>query len=137
MSLPLRLYSVAQVRALDARAITGGVPGYMLMKRAGEAALRALRSRWPRALRVVIVAGGGNNGGDGYVLARFAQQPARALVSPPCRCSSRASRAPPATTYRQRRPGAALRLGAPRGRRVIVDALLGTLAEPVRGGWRT
>lgn len=71
--LPLKLYSVAQVRALDARAIAQGVPGYTLMKRAGEAALRALRSRWPRALRVVVVVGGGNNGGDGYVLARFAQ----------------------------------------------------------------
>ena len=65
MSLPSKLYAVEQVRALDARAIAGGVPGYTLMKRAGEAALRALRSRWPRALRVVVVAGGGNNGGDG------------------------------------------------------------------------
>lgn len=43
------------------------------MKRAGEAALRYLRTRWPTAHRIVIVCGGGNNGGDGYVLARFAQ----------------------------------------------------------------
>ena len=43
------------------------------MKRAGEAALRYLRTRWPMAHRIVIVCGGGNNGGDGYVLARFAQ----------------------------------------------------------------
>jgi NAD(P)H-hydrate epimerase len=43
------------------------------MKRAGEAALRYLRSRWPTAYRIVIVCGSGNNGGDGYVLARFAQ----------------------------------------------------------------
>jgi len=43
------------------------------MKRAGEAALRFLRSRWPMSHRIVIVCGGGNNGGDGYVLARFAQ----------------------------------------------------------------
>lgn len=67
------LYSAAQVRALDAHAIAQGMSGYTLMKRAAEAALRALRSRWPTALRVVVVAGGGNNGGDGYVLARFAQ----------------------------------------------------------------
>jgi NAD(P)H-hydrate epimerase len=68
------LYSVAQVRAFDAHAIeVQGVAGYTLMRRAGEAALRTLRSRWPTAQRIVIVTGGGNNGGDGYVLARFAQ----------------------------------------------------------------
>ena len=73
MPLPTVLYSAAQVRALDAHAIEQGVPGYTLMKRAGEAALRYLRSRWPMAYRISIVCGSGNNGGDGYVLARFAQ----------------------------------------------------------------
>jgi NAD(P)H-hydrate epimerase len=74
MALPTLLYSASQVRALDAHAIdTLGIPGYTLMKRAGEAALRYLRTRWPMAHRIVIVCGPGNNGGDGYVLARFAQ----------------------------------------------------------------
>jgi ADP-dependent NAD(P)H-hydrate dehydratase / NAD(P)H-hydrate epimerase len=73
MSAASLLYSTAQVRALDAYAIAHGTDGYTLMKRAGEAALRALRSRWPKALQVTVVAGGGNNGGDGYVVARFAQ----------------------------------------------------------------
>jgi ADP-dependent NAD(P)H-hydrate dehydratase / NAD(P)H-hydrate epimerase len=74
MALPIALYSTAQVRALDAHAIKGlGIPGYTLMKRAGEAALRFLRTRWPMVHRIVIVCGGGNNGGDGYVVARFAQ----------------------------------------------------------------
>src|ERR1700681_702934 len=74
MPLPTPLYTTAQVRALDRYAIaTLGVPGYTLMKRAGEAALRYLRARWPTAHRIAIVCGGGNNGGDGYVLARFAQ----------------------------------------------------------------
>ena len=74
MALPIALYSTAQVRALDAHAIHElGIPGYTLMKRAGEAALRYLRTRWPMAHRIVIVCGGGNNAGDGYVLGRFAQ----------------------------------------------------------------
>jgi NAD(P)H-hydrate epimerase len=74
MALPIAVYSAAQVRALDQRAIESlPVSGYTLMKRAGEAALRYLRSRWPMSTRIVIVCGGGNNGGDGYVLARFAQ----------------------------------------------------------------
>ena len=74
MALPVCLYSTAQVRALDAYAIEKlGIPGYTLMKRAGEAALRFLRTRFPVAHRIVVVCGAGNNGGDGYVLARFAQ----------------------------------------------------------------
>lgn len=73
MALPIALYSTAQVRALDAHAIRGlGIASYTLMKRAGEAALRCLRTRWPMAHRIVIVCGGGNNGGDGYVLAHAA-----------------------------------------------------------------
>lgn len=73
MSSPQLLYSVAQVRAIDAHAIAQGTSAYTLMRRAAEAALRALRSRWPRAMSVTVVTGSGNNGGDGYVLARFAQ----------------------------------------------------------------
>jgi ADP-dependent NAD(P)H-hydrate dehydratase / NAD(P)H-hydrate epimerase len=74
MALPIALYSTAQVRGLDAHAINElRIPGYTLMKRAGEAALRYLRTRYPVAHRVVIVCGTGNNAGDGYVLARFAQ----------------------------------------------------------------
>src|ERR1700747_1572499 len=74
MDFPIALYSTAQVRSLDSHAIKElGIPGYTLMKRAGEAALRYLRTRWPMAHRIVIVCGGGNNAGDGYVLGRFAQ----------------------------------------------------------------
>jgi len=40
------------------------------MERAGRAVYRMLRFRWPRARRVCIVCGPGNNGGDGYLLGR-------------------------------------------------------------------
>jgi hydroxyethylthiazole kinase-like uncharacterized protein yjeF len=74
MSQARGLYSVAQVRAFDARAINElGVSGYTLMNRAGVAALRVLQQRWPALRRVAIATGGGNNGGDGYVLARLAR----------------------------------------------------------------
>jgi NAD(P)H-hydrate epimerase len=75
MNRPTAIYSAAQVRALDQFEITKRrVPGFTLMTRAAEAALRLLRARWPQARRVAVVCGGGNNGGDGYVLARLAQQ---------------------------------------------------------------
>ena len=60
-----RLYSAEQVRELDRRAIEDhGIPGYTLMDRAGAAAFRLLRLRWPGARRIAVYCGGGNNGGD-------------------------------------------------------------------------
>ena len=137
MALPTSLYSAAQVRALDADAIGRlGIPGYTLMKRAGEAALRYLRTRWPMAHRIVIVCGSGNNAGDGYVLARFAQAAGLTVsvlaASTPERLEGDARQA----WQDYRASGAevpafaATRLA---GGDVIVDALLGTgLSGPVR-----
>jgi len=56
---------------LDLKAMEIDKPGEgALMERAGEAAYRHLRFLWPRARRITVVCGPGNNGGDGYVLAR-------------------------------------------------------------------
>lgn len=73
-SLPLAIHTAAQVRALDRYAIEHlQISSYTLMTRAATAALATLRSCWPSARRIVIVCGPGNNGGDGYVLARLAR----------------------------------------------------------------
>jgi NAD(P)H-hydrate epimerase len=69
------LYTVAQVRALDRRAIEElGVPGYELMRRAATAALAGLRRHWPQAQRIAVYCGPGNNGGDGFLLALLARE---------------------------------------------------------------
>ena len=73
--LPENLYSAEAVREFDRRAIEQqGLSGATLMQRAGEAAFRLLMLRWPRARAIAIVCGPGNNGGDGYVLARLARE---------------------------------------------------------------
>jgi len=81
-ALPGALYTAAQVRELDRRAIGDlGIPGYELMTRAGHATLNALRSLWPAARSITVLCGPGNNGGDGYVVARVARaQSLRARV---------------------------------------------------------
>lgn len=66
------LYSSDQVRELERRAITAGVSAGELMQRAGKASYMLLRTLWPRARRVAVLCGPGNNGGDGCVLARHA-----------------------------------------------------------------
>lgn len=67
------LYTAAEARAIDARAIQQcGIEGYTLMQRAAAAALAALRARWAASRDLLVCCGSGNNGGDGYVLARDA-----------------------------------------------------------------
>ncbi len=69
------IYSVDAVRDIDRAAIDGaGIPGYTLMTRAAEAALEYASELFPRARAWQILCGGGNNAGDGYVLARLAAE---------------------------------------------------------------
>lgn len=76
----LPLFDAHAARLLDARAtaLLGG-DGYVLMQRAGQAAWQHLLQYWPGAQRITVVCGPGNNGGDGYVLARLAHRSGRSV----------------------------------------------------------
>lgn len=72
------LYDKDALRVLEARATAAlGGDAYELMRRAGEEAWRHLLQHWPQAQKIMVVCGPGNNGGDGYVLARHAQASGR------------------------------------------------------------
>ncbi len=129
------LYRAESVRELDRQAIEEhGIDGYELMRRAGRRAFEILRARWPEAKSVSICCGGGNNGGDGYVIARLASDAGLAVqliaMKPPGELAGTAARA--AKDWLDMAgsiegPGERLRGD------VIVDALLGTgLDRPVR-----
>lgn len=62
--------SVAEMYRADALAMAGGISGDRLMEAAGYAVAREVRRRFP-ACRVAILCGPGNNGGDGFVVARL------------------------------------------------------------------
>lgn len=65
------LLTAAQMREADRRTIEEiGVSGFALMESAGAAVARAIRERYPEARRVSVLCGRGNNGGDGFVVAR-------------------------------------------------------------------
>ncbi|WP_251976872.1 NAD(P)H-hydrate dehydratase [Salinicola avicenniae] len=66
------LYLAEQVRDMDRRLMTQEGDGFALMQRAGQAAYDALRARWPQARHLCVLCGGGNNGGDGYIVAALA-----------------------------------------------------------------
>ncbi len=70
-----RVYTAAQTRQLDHIAIhDAGIPAYTLMSRAGQATFEHIRTHWPDARSLCVLCGTGNNGGDGYVIARLALQ---------------------------------------------------------------
>jgi NAD(P)H-hydrate epimerase len=72
--LPDALYSAAQVRALDASLIAAGTRGFELMQRAARATWRAMVRQWPAASELSVLAGHGNNAGDGYLVAVLARR---------------------------------------------------------------
>jgi NAD(P)H-hydrate epimerase len=66
------LHDRRTLRAIEADYAGLGDGDDVLMRRAGEAAWRELRTRWPQASRILVACGAGNNGGDGYALATAA-----------------------------------------------------------------
>ncbi len=137
------IVSAAEMRALDRWTIAHHTPGADLMERAGAGAAGVLRAHWPQ-LRgpVVVCCGTGNNGGDGFVLARHLR---RARVGAEVWLVGRRERVGgDAAAMLERWEGAVTTVETPeqlgpleerfRHAGVIVDALLGTgLNAPVEG----
>ena len=73
------LLTAAQMRAVEQAAISSGeVTGLELMERAGQGVVEAVFEEWPDLLleprRAVVLCGPGNNGGDGFVVARLLKE---------------------------------------------------------------
>lgn len=138
--LPDRLYRADSVRELDRIAIEElEIPGSTLMARAGQAAFELLLSRWPRTKTIAVVCGGGNNAGDGYVVARLAREQGMEVrvgdLGDPGRLRGDAREARLALEAAGVLP-TPFTPNALEGAEVIVDAIFGTgLDRPVEGRW--
>jgi hydroxyethylthiazole kinase-like uncharacterized protein yjeF len=130
MSGPHALYTADEMRAVDAAAIEGfGIPGAVLMERAGLAAAEEIM-RLAGGGRAAVVCGAGNNGGDGFVVARHLQSAGWEVE---CLLAGDARKLPPDARLNHdiaRRLGIEVVDGVRRARLtradVVVDALLGT-----------
>ncbi len=120
-----------------------GIDGFELMQRAARFALRSLLKHWPDTKQLSIFCGGGNNGGDGYVMASLALNKGIKVkvytLSPPEKLTGDAKKA-----YQMSLEASASIQSFdaesqldPETRHVIVDAMLGTgLNSDVRGDYK-
>ena len=138
MNLPRRLYNAEQTHQLEQIAIHDhDMPARVLMQSAGESAWRCLQERWPQARSVSVYCGSGNNGGDGYVLARLAHQAGLRV--------SLVYRQEPGTALAAEMKSLAIESGIscqpfaaeqPPESDIVVDAVFGSgLARAVEGPW--
>ena len=129
----IELLTTAEMARADQLTIASGTPGAVLMENAGRAVAQAVAARRPQG-PVVVVAGPGNNGGDGFVAARIlAEQGFQVRVA---LLGDRAALKGDAATAAARWTGP-VETAEPRsvrGARLIVDALFGAgLNRPVEG----
>lgn len=130
------LFDATGSRTVDTWAIDRqGIPGISLMVAAARAATRVIRGRFPGARRIAVVAGPGNNGGDGFEVARRLHGDGRAVVI--VRVTERDAEGDAATMLAGARAAGVTIADRPdgvidadlEGADLVVDALLGTGAR--------
>jgi hydroxyethylthiazole kinase-like uncharacterized protein yjeF len=129
----MELLTTREMTEADRLAVAGGIPGIDLMERAGRAVADCV-SRRAAASRVIVVAGPGNNGGDGFVAARLLAERGHAVrvleVGDPSRRKGDAAVA----AQRWAGPTEPARPDAIQPADLIVDALFGAgLDRPPQG----
>ncbi len=133
------LFGVASTRRIEAAAVAG-VPPFTLMARAGDAAARLALALAPHAQRMLVVAGPGNNGGDGIEAAtrlrQFGKDASVHLVGDPRALPADAAHALARATQAGVRidTGPTLDIASRERPGLVIDALLGLGASRAPAG---
>lgn len=123
-----------EMAEVDRRAVARGpLPGIGLMRNAGAAVARTVLARYPQASRAHILCGPGNNGGDGYVVAKLLKEAGMSVsvwADQPPRAGSDAALG--AADCQE--PAQGLAGFAPEPGSIVIDALFGAgLSKPIEG----
>jgi len=136
----MKIVSAAEMREIDrATSERFGVPSLTLMENAGSAVARFILSDYPNVQRIGVICGKGNNGGDGFVVARHLADSGR-VVRVLLLCSPEELRGDAATMFqrlrilplvvRDSRALATVDTAPVFTADLIVDAILGTGFRP-------
>jgi NAD(P)H-hydrate epimerase len=136
----MKIVSTAEMREIDRTTSERfGVPSLTLMENAGSAVARFILSDYPNAQRIGVICGKGNNGGDGFVVARHLAESGR-VVHVLLLCSPEELRGDAATMFqrlsilplivRDSRALATVDASPIFSADLIVDAVLGTGFRP-------
>ena len=126
------LLTPAEMARADAAAIAGGIPGLVLMEAAGCAVARAAMRRF-RPVRTLVLAGPGNNGGDGWVAARLLEQAGWPVAVAPL-AMPRAGTDAATVAARWRGPVVPFAAAEVARAGLVIDAVFGAgLSKPVEG----
>lgn len=133
----IEILTTAEMAQTDRWTIAGGIAGLELMENAGSAVAEAVAARSSAAGRVAVVAGPGNNGGDGFVAARLLAARGYPVVVLLHGGLTRLKGDAAAAAGRWTGPTVAATPAGLAGARIIVDALFGAgLDRPVEGAPR-
>lgn len=128
----IELLTPAEMAEADRLTIASGVPGITLMEAAGRAVAEAVAAQFPAPSRVVVVAGPGNNGGDGFVAARLLAERGYRVTVTLLGEADRLKGDAALAAKRWRGPLDAARPDAAREADIVIDALFGAgLDRPV------
>jgi NAD(P)H-hydrate epimerase len=124
--------TTAQMAKADAFAVAHGVPSLTLMEHAGQAVANAIAARF-KPCAVTVLCGPGNNGGDGFVVARLLDESGFTVrVSHDCEPKGDAA----AMSERWKGARVALMPTALDGAKLVVDGLFGAgLSRPLEGAY--
>jgi hydroxyethylthiazole kinase-like uncharacterized protein yjeF len=130
----LEILTVAEMGQADRLAIAAGVASIALMENAGRAVAEYAAAMVQSRARILVLCGPGNNGGDGFVAARYLAQQGHtvrvATLIDPARLSGDAA----TMAARWRGPTEPLSTGVLAGADLVVDALFGAgLSRPLEG----
>lgn len=130
----LELLTAEEMSRAEQLAVEAGTPSLTLMENAGRGVAEEVVRRYPRGSRVTVLCGPGNNGGDGFVAARYLRERGYQVRLALLPKQEELGRDPKEMARRWDEAIEPMSLQSLEGAQIIVDAIYGTGLRDNVGG---